>query len=138
MRVVLDSNVFISGLMLPQSTPGKILSAWNNRQFDLVLSEPMLNEISRVLSYPKISRRTGWSDDKVFRYISLLRFEADIVSVEGIVAVVPGDPNDVPILATLLASKADCLVSGDEHLLCLAGEYPIYSPAEFVSRIFHA
>ncbi|MFA7243226.1 MAG: putative toxin-antitoxin system toxin component, PIN family [Sulfuricellaceae bacterium] len=133
MRVVLDSNVFISGLMLPQSIPGKILAAWGSGQFDLVLSEPMLGEISRVLSYPKISRRIGWDDDKIARYIALLRFEAAIVSIEGI-----ADPHDSPILATLLASKADCLVSGDDHLLCLAGEYPVCSPAEFVSRIFHA
>lgn len=138
MRVVLDSNVFISGLMLPQSTPGKILAAWSSRQFELVLSEPMLSEISRVLSYPKIRRRIGWSDEKISSYISLLRFEAHIVSIEGIDADVPGDPDDSPILATLVASKADCLVSGDDHLLCLAGKYPIYPPVEFVSRIFHA
>lgn len=138
MRVVLDSNVFISGLMLPQSIPGKILSVWNSGQFDLVLSEPMLSEISRVLSYPKILRRIGWNDEKISRYIALLRFEANIVSVDGVVADVPGDPNDSPILATLLASKADCLVSGDEHLLCLAGQYPICSPAEFAAKIFHA
>jgi len=138
MRVVLDCNVFISGLMLPQSIPGKILSAWRGGQFDLVLSEPMLGEISRVLSYPKISRRIGWDGEKIARYLALLRFEAAIVSIDGITADVPGDPNDTPILATLLAGKADCLVSGDDHLLCLAGKYPIFSPAEFVSRIFHA
>lgn len=42
MRVVLDSNVFISGLMLPRSIPGKILTAWGSGQFDLVLSEPIV------------------------------------------------------------------------------------------------
>ncbi len=137
MRVVLDSNVFISGLMLPQSIPGKILTAWSSGQFDLVLSEPMLGEISRVLSYPKIIRRIGWDEAKIARYIALLRFEAEVVSVEGIVADVSGDPDDSPILATLLASKADCIVSGGQHLLCLAGEHRICSPVDFVSRIFH-
>ena len=136
MRVVLDSNVFISGLMLPQSIPGKIITAWHGRQFDLVLSEPMLIEITRVLSYPKISRRTGWDDATIARYVALLRFEADIVNIVGITADVPNDPNDAAILATLIASKADCLVSGDDDLLRLAGQYPILSPSEFISRIF--
>ena len=108
MRVVLDSNVFISGLMLPQSIPGKIISAWHGRQFDLVLSEPMLIEITRVLSYPKISRRTGWDDATIARYVALLRFEADIVNIVGITADVPNDPNDpndAPILATCVQAK---------------------------------
>ncbi len=40
------------------------------------------------------------------------------------------------VLATLLASKADCLVTGDADLLALAGTYPILTPADFVGRIF--
>ena len=44
------------------------------------------------------------------------------------------DPNDVPILAMLIGSGADFLVSGDKDLLALAGTYPILSPAEFVAR----
>ena len=135
MRVVLDSNVFISGLMIPQSIPGRIVAAWRSGQFDLILSEPMLSEISRVLSYPKISRRIRWDEEKIARYISLLRFEADIVNIDGISADVPKDPNDSPILATLIASKADCLVSGDGDLLSLSALHPILSPGEFITKI---
>lgn len=65
MRVVLDTNVFVFGLMLPQSLPGRIVAAWRDGEFDLVLSEPMLEEITRVLAYPKISRRLGWDLDKL-------------------------------------------------------------------------
>ena len=45
MRVVLDTNVLVSGLMLPESRPGKIVAAWRAGQFDLVVSEPLLAEI---------------------------------------------------------------------------------------------
>ncbi|MCL4470765.1 MAG: putative toxin-antitoxin system toxin component, PIN family [Sulfuricella sp.] len=135
MRVVLDSNVFISGLMIPQSIPGRIVAAWRSGQFDLILSEPMLSEISRVLSYPKISRRIRWDEEKIARYISLLRFEADIVNIDGISADVPKDPNDSPILATLIASKADCLVSGDGDLLSLSAQHPVLSPSGFIAKI---
>lgn len=135
MRAVLDTNVFISGLMLPDSIPGRIVAAWQARQFDLVLSEPMLAEIAKVLAYPKIVRRLQWDEAKAARYVSLLRFEAEVVNIEGIPASVPSDPDDAPILATLIASAADCLVSGDNDLLSLAQQYSILSPGDFIQRI---
>jgi predicted nucleic acid-binding protein len=48
---------------------------------------------------------------------------------------VPRDPGDDPVLATLLAADADCLVSGDGDLLALRDRYPILTPAEFARRL---
>jgi len=126
MKVVLDSNIFLSGLMLPKSQPGKILSAWRSSAFELVLSEPMLIELTRVLAYPKIRKRIAWSDEEIDHFITLLRFKATIVSIEGV---------DAPVLAALIASDADCLVSGDQDLLCLNEQYPIETVAQFVKRL---
>lgn len=136
MRAVVDTNVFISGLMLPKSTPGRILGAWRSGQFALVLSEPMLDEIAAVLGYPKIRKRTGWDDDTINRYLTLLRFEAEIADIRKTPAHVPRDAKDNMVLATLLASQADCLVTGDLDLLDLANTYPIIAPADFAGRIF--
>lgn len=44
-------------------------------------------------------------------------------------------PDDEPILATLVASKADVLVTGDAELLKLRDRYPIQTPAEFARRL---
>lgn len=136
MRAVIGTNVFISGLMLPKSTPGRIISSWRAGQFSLVLSEPMLAEIGAVLSYPKIRKRTGWDDSTITRYLTLLRFEAEIADIRQTAAHVPRDAKDNIVLATLLVSKSDCLVTGDLNLLTLADTHPIISPAEFVGRIF--
>lgn len=135
MRVVLDTNVFVSGLLFPQGTLGRIVAAWRAGEFDLVLSEPILDEITRVLAYPKINRRIGWDRAKVERYVALLRFEAELVDVQGSTARVPKDANDNPILATLLASRADVLVTGDDDLLVLADQYRIEPPSRFVERL---
>jgi uncharacterized protein len=135
-RVVLDTNVLISGLMLPQSIPGKIVAVWQSGGFDLALSEPMLEEIARVLSYPKIIKRLQWREAEIAKYISLLRFNADVVEIGDTVADAPRDPNDTPILATLMAGKADCLVTGDEDLLSLAESHPILTPAAFYGKVF--
>lgn len=136
MRAVIDTNVFISGLMLPKSTLGKIIGAWRTGHYSLVRSEPMLAEIGTVLGYPKIRKRTGWDDDTISRYLTVLRFESEVVDIRNTDAVVPRDSKDNMVLATLLASKADCLVTGDIDLLSLADTYPIYTPADFINRIF--
>lgn len=136
MRAVLDTNVFISGLLLPRSVPGQIISAWRGGQFGLVLSESMLVEIGKVLAYPKIRNRLRWNDETIANFLALLRFEAEVVMPETIKATVPRDANDDMVLATLLASGADCLVTGDQDLLDLADRYPIVMPADFARRIF--
>lgn len=134
MRIVLDTNVLLSGLMLPDSTPGRIVAAWRRRNFDLLVSEPMLEEIARVLAYPKIRKRVGWDSEHISRSIALLRFEAEVVSIAGVEADVPADPNDNHLLATLIAGKADWLITGDSDFDELSGQYPIIAPGEFVRR----
>ncbi|RJP18041.1 MAG: putative toxin-antitoxin system toxin component, PIN family [Deltaproteobacteria bacterium] len=135
MKVVLDTNVLVSGLMLPDSVPGQIVAAWRGAHFDLALSEPMLEEIGRVLSYPKIQGRLRWGPDDIARFLLLLRFKADVVDISKEKADVPRDPGDDPVLATLLASGADCLVSGDSDLLALRDRFPIQTPAGFARRL---
>jgi len=134
-KVVLDTNVLVSGLMLPDSVPGRIVAAWRAAQFELAMSEPLLDEIGRVLSYPKIRRRLRWSQDEIARFLLLLRFKADVVDIAGEKTSVPRDPGDDPVLAALLAADADCLVSGDSDLLALRDRFPIQTPAEFVRRL---
>jgi predicted nucleic acid-binding protein len=67
-------------------------------------------------------------------YVTLLRFEREVVSIAGVEANFPADPNDNPLLATLIASKADWLITGDNDFDELSGLYPIIAPSEFVQR----
>ena len=135
MKVVLDTNVLVSGLMLPDSAAGRIVASWRGAQFELAMSEPLLDEIGRVLSYSKIQGRLRWGGDEIARFLLLLRFKADIVDITNENASAPREPGDDPVLATLLAADADCLVSGDGDLLALRDRYPILTPAEFARRL---
>ena len=58
-----------------------------------------------------------------------------MVDIASEKASVPRDPGDDPVLATLLASGADCLVGGDSDLLALRDRFPIRTPAEFARRL---
>ena len=134
MRVVVDTNVFVSGLMLPASVPGRILAAADTGGFEIVLCEPILEEISTALHYPKVRKRIVLSDEDLARYVQALRFMADVVDSANVAVQVPGDRDDDVILATLVVAKADWLVTGDAALLALAERYPIITPAEFTAR----
>jgi putative PIN family toxin of toxin-antitoxin system len=136
MRVVIDTNVFVSGLMLPTSVPGRILAAAIAGGFEIVLSEAMLEEIGAALRYPKVRKRIALSDEELDRYVQALRFMADVVDPAGANISVPADRDDDVILATLVVAKADWLVTGDLALLALADKYPITTPAEFAARHF--
>jgi putative PIN family toxin of toxin-antitoxin system len=135
LRVVLDTNVWVSGLLLPTSNAGKILKGWDEARFEVILSSYILEEIGKVLAYPKIKKRLEWDGAKIQHYLDLLVFFAEIVDVPEISAHVEADPNDSPILSALITSDADFLVSGDSDLSDLKIDCPVLSIVEFLQKL---
>lgn len=135
MKVVLDTNVWVSGLLIPKSQAGYIISKWREAAFDIVVSAPILTEIERVLSYPKIAKRLQWDKDRIRQYIELLAFFTQTVAIDDCSVEVKTDPDDSAILATLVKSQANYLVSGDSDLLNLKEQYPIVSVLDFYQKI---
>ncbi len=86
----------------------------------------------RVLKYPKIQKRLKWSPEKIDRFVQLLAYRAEVVDIGGVEASVPQDKDDEMLLATLIAAKADYLVTGDGDLLALRNSHSIVTPAEFL------
>lgn len=138
MKVVLDTNVLLSGLMYPNSTPGKIVAAWRDARFDLALSMEQLTEIARVLNYPKIRKILKWDRAGIESFIQQLYLRAEIVNISGMSASVPADPDDSIILAAYMAAQAEYLVTGDIDLLELRELYTVITPAEFARRLSEA
>lgn len=131
LRVVLDTNVLVSGLAYPGSVPGRIIAAWRQAGLEVVLSRYILDELTRVL--PRLSR-LGLTSSDIRDLADSLMFMADVIEPEGKVDPDLRDPADGAVLLTLLASKADYLVTGDKDLLALADRYPIVTPAELCAR----
>jgi putative PIN family toxin of toxin-antitoxin system len=134
MKVVLDTNVWISSLLVPNSIPGKIISAWQQAIFEVITSHPILEEIKDVLYYPKIKKRLSVSNEDISDYLAFIRFFTTIVEIDH--AIIDSiteirDVKDRPILATLIVSHADYLVTGDQDLLTLHQKYPIITPQKF-------
>ena len=131
LRVVLDTNVLVSGLAYPGSVPGRIVGVWRQGGLDVVLSRYILDEMVRVL--PRLSR-IHLSSSEIRDLADSLMFLADIVEPDAEQDSSLRDPADQPVLATLRASKADYLITGDKDLLALAEKYPIVTPSTFWAR----
>lgn len=134
MRIVLDANVLVSGLLSPNGTPGQILDAWLSKRFDLCLSETIFDELRRVMQYPHIQERLSPGQSN--------RLLADLIRntlwVEGNLEldVLKRDPSDNPYLACAVEADADYLVSGNVLHFEEAGEIfrgvKIVSPRQFL------
>ena len=133
LRVVLDTNVLLSGIAYPASIPGKIMAAWRHGSIDVVLSDFILNELRRVL--PRLQKRHGLTKSEINDLVDSLALLAEMVEPETSLEAALRDANDQPILGTLLAarsaSSAGYLVTGDKDLLALADQYPVVMPARF-------
>ena len=131
LRVVLDTNVLVSGLAFPGSIPGRIILAWRQGGLDVVLSRNILDAMVRVL--PRLPRVT-LSAAEVRALADGFMFLADVVDPAGAQDDRLRDPHDQPVLQTLLVGKADYLITGDQDLLALANSHPVITPAQFWRR----
>ena len=127
--MVLDTNVLVSGSAYPASIPGRILGAWRQGAIKVVLSRYILDELARVL--PRLNHRLKWEPSDFAEFVDILAIEAELVEPEALESDVARDVTDVPVPGTLMAAKADYLITGDEDLLVLADRYSIVRPAEF-------
>jgi putative PIN family toxin of toxin-antitoxin system len=137
---VLDSNVFVSAVCLPDSLPAELISRWLDGEYHLVVSSEILAELSDVPRRPKILKRYTVTDEDIERFLSLLSRRATTVHIDDQPAIVPGDPNDDHIVACAVAGSADVIVSGDNHLISV-GEFQgvrVMKPAEFLAGLRRA
>jgi putative PIN family toxin of toxin-antitoxin system len=128
LRVVLDTNVLVSGLAYPGSIPGHIVGIWRQGGIDVVLLRYILDEIASVL--PRLFR-IQLASTEIRDLVDSLMFLADVIEPDAEQKLALRDPADQQVLGTLRASHADYLITGDRDLLALANKYPIITPASF-------
>ncbi|MBU1660099.1 MAG: putative toxin-antitoxin system toxin component, PIN family [Chloroflexi bacterium] len=116
LRVVLDTNVLVSGVISEKGSPRRILAAWKKEYFVLVTSIAIIAEIVRVLHYPHIKNKYRLEEDDIQLVETTLANDAlvldDMYQVRR-----SRDPEDDIFLACALEGRADYIVSGDPHLL---------------------
>ena len=129
MKIILDTNVFISGIFF-SGPPSQILKAWQNSRLQIVLSQEILNEYQRVAEslvgkFPIID---------ILPIIELMTIHGQLIDAEGFDVSVCDDPDDNKFMECAIASNSKIIISGDKHLLKVSGYQGIkvLKPREFV------
>jgi putative PIN family toxin of toxin-antitoxin system len=114
-RVVVDANVWVSGVLGHTSAPARLVTYFLEGRFLLVTSEPLLAELVDVLARPHLARRSRLSQVEIGELIEAMRALGEVVALAGDIAVCR-DPDDDTVIETALRGNADVLVSGDKDL----------------------
>ncbi len=112
MRLVVDTNILISALLIETSLPARLILLWRQGRFDLVSSAEQLDELMRVARYPKVRERLNPA--LAGRLINQLR-ELTIMTGRLPVVTACADPYDNYLLAMAEAVSADFLLTGDKR-----------------------
>ena len=137
MRLVIDTNLLVSGLMFG-GLPRQLLDAARAGEFELCTSEVLLAELLDVLDRSKFADRLAQAGLSPQILVDDLRKLAVVVSPTTVPRVVPTDPDDDHVLAAALAGAAELIASGDQRDLLPLGSYagiPIVTAREAMERI---
>jgi putative PIN family toxin of toxin-antitoxin system len=132
-RAVVDVNVLISGVLSAKGASAEVLRASRDGLFELVVSELLLAELKRAVSYPKLRERIP--PEKAAAFVNWVRDHGTLAEdPESPPPLGSRDPDDDYLLALAISRRA-YLVTGDQDLLILGDDLPILSPAQFTTKL---
>lgn len=135
MRVVLDTNVFLSALISPHGTSNIIYRAWRTGKFEIVTSNIQLDELQRASRYPKF--KAILQPSRVGTMINNLQNAIVLNNLSNINEA--DDPNDTFLLSMAISGHADYLVTGDRQAGILQKrkikQTRIHTPTDFCSKV---
>jgi len=132
MRVVIDTNVMVSGVLNPHGPPGRIVNALLAETITVLYDDRILSEYREVLLRPIF----GFPCSDVDVLLDFVESAGEQVSAEPLSLVLP-DPNDLPFLEVATTGAADALVTGNiKHFKPRRGQHGVLvtTPADFLRR----
>jgi uncharacterized protein len=131
LRAVLDTNVLVSGLGW-NGPPAAILDAVSDGRVVLIASASLLDELRRVLAYPKLAKVVS----DAARLADIIAASSVVVEPDRVLAIV-NDESDNRVLEAAAAASADYIVSGDADLLDLGSfeGIPIMTATQFMTAV---
>jgi len=133
MKVVLDTNVFISGIFWSGNYCSQLINKWKNKEIELVSSIEIIKELVETLKSFKVSM----SDGVIEEWKTLILKNSILVESLSKIEAIKDDPDDNKFLEVAVDGKAELIVSQDRHLLNLKeyNEIKIVKPEEAVNLI---
>lgn len=135
MKLLVDTNVVISGLLGRNSLPGQLMQLWRARQCQWLTCEQQIEELTRVLQHPYIAAKVEGSHGSAYAFMMEFQAKTNRVVLGPPFAPVCRDSTDDYLVALLTGFAVDFLVTGDKDLLSLKPAYPkILTPRELIDR----
>ena len=134
-RAVIDPNVLISAFISQRgSAPDRIVRAWREGAFELIVSAQLIAELTDVLSRPKFARQAA--EGRGESYIAALAGDAITIGDPSDPPSVSPDRDDDYLFALATAAGADVIVSGDRHLTQISDTTPrVLTPRRFADEL---
>ena len=131
MKVVLDTNVLISGIFF-SGPPYKILKAWQEGNIEITVSKEILTEYQRVAE--ELSQQ--FPSVNIDQVLELLTIHAEVIDTQEFQVTICADPDDNKFISCALASKSRIIISGDKHLLKISGHegITVMKPRDFADN----
>jgi putative PIN family toxin of toxin-antitoxin system len=136
-RVVLDTNVLVSGLTTHDGPSVQIINAVQAEDLQVVISLAIIEEFNEVIIRPNLLQKYPEVSQFVDDLLDFLRANAILVEGKPENPLILDDPDDDFVVACAIDGQADYIVSGDSHLLEL-GQYlgiAIMNPRQFVDKV---
>lgn len=130
MRLVLDTNVFISGIFWERNFCYQIIEMWKNHEFELITSQEIINELIETLRSFKIQL----DEETIEGWKNLIIENSTIIEPPIKLEIIKEDSDDNKFIEAAITGKANFIISQDKHLLNLK-EYKgikILLPQEFL------
>jgi putative PIN family toxin of toxin-antitoxin system len=131
LKVVIDTNVFISAFYLPESRPANVVLLARRKTILNLISPEILKEVERI-----IKKKLLWDNSKTQSAVRRIKNFSEEVHPQERLAIIADDP-DNRILECAVAGPADFIISGDHHLLDLENYQgiKIVNPARFLEAM---
>lgn len=135
MLAVIDTSVFIAGLISKSGTPRQVINALNNGIFVPVISKSTIEELSKVVTRKKFRHIINANEATML--IEKLYRNAVIVDPKISLRGVTADLKDDPFIEAALSARAKYVVSLDQHLLnvCSYRGILVIRPKKFLEKI---
>ena len=134
MRVVIDTNIWLSGLLWG-GVPDQILQLVEQGQIEAIGSEEILDELQRILQRLKLQKRLKQLEITADSVMLAVRQVMTIVRVERLEVSGLRDPKDAIIIAAAVSGNANLIITGDQDLLVLRefSGIQMLSPRDFLA-----
>lgn len=142
MRIVFDTNVLARAHQRAQGPARRAVLHVTSGSDILILSPYILAELERVLTYPRLLKRSGLTPADIAEYLENLALMSCLVTPGSVPENLLRDPTDAPILGTALAGHADILCTRDADLFeenvqrfCAARKIQLLTDLQFLDTL---